>query len=138
MELVVDANILLSCFLKEGMTRALFLDDRLRLFSPEHLLFETKRHLRGDAPFRKRIRLEITELESLFEILALRVSVVPESSFKSFIEEALRLAAHPEDAPYLALALYLRIPLWSNDFGFKRQRKTVVYTTAELIRRLEI
>ena len=52
------------------------------------------------------------------------------------MKDALSLAPHSEDAPYLALALCLKIPIWSNDGGFQEQRKVKIYTTAELIERL--
>jgi len=49
------------------------------------------------------------------------------------MSEASRLAAHVEDAPYLALALWKRIPLWSNDKGMKLQSRVKVFTTSQLI-----
>ena len=38
-----------------------------------------------------------------------------------------------EDAPYIALSLALRIPLWSNDSALQEQTSTEVITTTELI-----
>ncbi len=136
MELVVDANVLLASLLKEALTRELLLDSRLRLFAPEHLISETLRHLKKDAFLRKRIHLSASELEELFYVLTQEIETMPKKSYASFMKEALTLAPHPEDAPYLALALLLGVPIWSNDKGFQNQQRVKVYTTSELVRML--
>ncbi len=137
MQFVVDANILLAAFLKEGVTRELLLDSRLTLFAPEHLIQETSRHLQGNASIRRRMGLPERNLQELFSILTMRIQVIPQKSYQSFLKEALFLASHKEDAPYLALALFLNIPIWSNDKGFKDQEKVRVYSTQELLVLLE-
>lgn len=136
MELIVDANVLLSCFMRDGTTRALFLDSRFTLFAPEYLLSETNRHLGISASFRKRSGLSHDELQSLFEILTQRIKTISAETYSSFMKEAISLASHREDAPYLALALFLRISIWSNDGGLQKQQKVKIYTTTELVRGL--
>lgn len=121
MELIVDANILLAAFLKEAVTRELLLDERLHLFAPEHLLSETARHLKKDARLRRRIGISEEMLRGLFEVLTSRIQTVPAASYQSHMLKATALAAHKEDAPYLALALARNMVLWSNDRGFKQQ-----------------
>ena len=49
------------------------------------------------------------------------------------MKEALSLATHPEDAPYIALGSMLNIPIWSNDKGLKNQTKVTVCSTVELV-----
>ena len=49
------------------------------------------------------------------------------------LARAERLAPDPADAPYLALALHLNLPLWSNDSALKKQNATPVYTTQEMV-----
>lgn len=65
-----------------------------------------------------------------------RISLVSSSSFRSSLAAAFRLAPHPEDTPYLALAMHLCLPLWSNDAGLKTQNAVTVYTTHELLKLL--
>ena len=137
MQLVVDANILFAAFLKEAVTRELLLDSRLSLFAPEHLIQETSRHLNHSASIRRRIGLSDRALQELFSILTLRIQVVSKKSYQSFVKEAQLFAPHEEDAPYLALAMFLNIPIWSNDKGFKNQEKVRVYSTQELLVVLE-
>jgi len=76
LELVVDANVLLASFLKEGTTRALLLDARLKLYAPEHLILEVSRHLEENASLRRRIGLSNQELQDLF-----RIQTVPVDSY---------------------------------------------------------
>ena len=133
MELVVDANILLASFLKEAVTRELLLDSRLTLFAPEHLLSETSRHLEKSAGLRKRIRLSAEDLLKLFEILTMNIKTIPKQSYHRFMGRALTLAPHIEDAPYLAVALFREISIWSNNRGLKNQHMVKIYTTGELL-----
>jgi predicted nucleic acid-binding protein len=133
LELVVDANILLASFLKEAITRELLLDARLTLFAPEYLISETSRHLKKNAPLRKRISLSNDELQELLIFLTSRITTIPSKTYSREFKEALNLAPHKEDAPYLALALSMQIPIWSNDKGLKIQSKVKVYSTSELI-----
>ncbi|OGX35425.1 MAG: hypothetical protein A3C36_01650 [Omnitrophica WOR_2 bacterium RIFCSPHIGHO2_02_FULL_52_10] len=133
MQLVVDANILLAAFLRKALTRELLLDARLELAAPEHLLSETRRHLLRDASIGKRIGLPVEQIETLFFLLTSRIQVFPQVSYRSFMKQALQLAAHREDAPYLALALMLNSAVWSNDKGMKEQTAVAVHTTSELL-----
>ena len=133
MELIVDANILVASFLKDAKTRELLIDVRLNLFAPEHLISETSRKLKRDSPLRKRIRLSDEVLEELVRILTQRIQLTPLQSYKPYLRQALSLAPHEEDATYLALALLLNIPIWSNDRGLKGQKVVKVYSTSELI-----
>ena len=59
-----------------------------------------------------------------------------QEDYQSRYSEALGLAPHPEDAPYLALALKLEIPVWSNDSGMKRQKSVKVFATHDLLKKL--
>ena len=137
MELVVDANVLLAAFLKQALTRELLLDKRLKLFAPEHLLLETRKHLKTSSALRKRIRITTQELDRLFLLLTENIETVPQKEFMTRMSEALTLAPHPEDAPYLALAMQLSIPIWSNDLGIHAQQKVRTYGTKDLLKELQ-
>jgi len=132
-ELVVDANVLLASFLKEAITRELLLDTRLTFYAPEHLLTETSRHLVRSASLRKRIKLSNDELQTLFQILTSNIITVPKEAYNHLLEKAMGLAPHQQDAPYLAVALLCKIPIWSNDRGLKHQNEVEIYSTTELI-----
>ena len=105
MELVVDANILLACFMKAAVTRELLLDTCLRLHAPEHLIYETRKHLLGNSSLRKRISLSSKQIEEIWFILTQNIESHAQTDYQKTYSSALKIAPHPEDAPYLALAL---------------------------------
>jgi predicted nucleic acid-binding protein len=72
-------------------------------------------------------------VKSLLDQLTARIRIVPAASYRHRLKEAHQLAPHPEDAPYLALALHLGIALWSNDADLGRQPDVVAYSTTKLL-----
>jgi len=136
MELVIDANILLAGFMKAAITRELLLDGRLRLHAPEHLIYETRKHLLSDINLKKRIGLSIKQIDKIWFVLTENISTHTQTDYQKFHASALKIAPHPEDAPYLALALKMKFPIWSNDKGMKTQNCVKVLSTHELLRQL--
>ncbi len=133
MELVVDANVLLAALFKGALTRELLFDTRFKLYAPEHLVLEIQRLLKRDLSIQRRTGLSGKALEEVFYFLTQKIEMHPENTYSSRLKEAVSLAPHNEDAPYLALALTLCIPIWSNDQGIHAQSKVKVYTTKELL-----
>lgn len=142
MYLVVDANIVLSGLVKASFTRALLLDSRLKLFAPNFLLTEVENHVFNDPEIHAKLGLSHNEKKELVFSLTKQIRLYPSSSeeekiFEGTLVEALALAAHPEDSPYLALATILNCPVWTNDKDFTRQGKIRVVATKEVIEELE-
>ena len=128
----MDANVLVAGFLRSATTRELLLDGRLSLWAPEYSLIETEQVLTS-ARLRRRLGgLAQTEVRFLLAQLTARIRVLSASVYQHHLSKASALAPHPEDAPYLALALHLHLPLWSNDSGLKNQKTVMVYSTEEL------
>jgi len=48
------------------------------------------------------------------------------------LSEGLKLAPHPKDLEYFALALRFDFPIWSNEKAFKKQPKVKVFSTSDL------
>ncbi len=134
MELVVDANILVAGSIRAAVTRELLHHERLSLWTPESGLTESMRVL-ASPEFRRRFgEKSAAEPQFILDQLTAKIRVVPLLTIKHLRSEALQLAPHPEDAPYLALAMHLHIALWSNDAGLKRQNIVPVYATHELLK----
>ncbi len=133
MELVPDANILVAGFLKTATTRELLLDERLRFWAPKYVLTETEKVLTAPRLKRKLGGLSQTDVRVLLRFLTSRIQMLPLASYRRELPRAEKIAPHPEDAPYLALALHLDLPLWSNDAALKDQPLVRVYTTPELL-----
>ena len=133
MELVVDANILVAGFIRNATTRELLLDGRLTLWAPEYALLETERILLAPRIQRKLGKLSPEQIKLALAATTSSVQVLPEPAYRIRLSEAENLAPDPADAPYLAVALHLNLPLWSNDALLKKQRRVPVYSTEELL-----
>lgn len=136
MELAVDANILVAGFLRAAVTRDLLLDERLTLWTPEYALLETERTLLTPRIQRKFGKLSSEQVKLALTTITSSIQVLPETAYRANLPEAKELALDPADAPYLALALHLNLPLWSNDALLKEQNRVIVYTTQEVLDRI--
>ncbi len=54
--------------------------------------------------------------------------------FEEFLKEAETISQDKNDVQYIALALKLRLPIWSNDKDLKQQNKIIIYHTHDLIK----
>jgi predicted nucleic acid-binding protein len=132
-ELVVDANILVAGFLRAATTRELLLDERLTLWTPEYALVETQRILLTARIQRKSGKLSPEQVKLALASLTTRTQVLSEKAYRTHLSEAKTLAVDPTDTPYLAVALHLHLPIWSNDAALKEQHAVIVYTTQALL-----
>ena len=128
LKLIVDANIIFSALIKEGITAELLVDSRLELYSPLYVLDEIAEH--KDLILRKTERQDIT---LIFDHLCAIINTVPRHNYESKMRHASGLSPDPDDTEYLALALLLDIPLWSNDTALMRQTDVEIVSTNELI-----
>lgn len=133
MQLIVDANILVAAFLKSATTRELLFDEEIELFAPEYFAMEVSQTIKKDKILKKCLSLTKEEIEELLNFLLEPIKIIPEEEYNSFIEKV-KQEIPADDAPYLALSLALKIPIWSNDFAFKKQSLAKVYTTSELVK----
>ena len=130
MKLVVDANILFSALIKEGMTKKILFDLSYELYSPAFIFEEFKKHQNEILFKTHRTNEEFYKiLESLKEI----ISFVPDEDFTDYIEGAEKICPDYDDSAYFALALKLNCPIWSGEKSFKEQSKIKVFNTKELV-----
>ena len=134
MKLAADANVLLSAVLGGRAKLVLSHPEIEGIFTTEVTLSEVEEYVILLA--RKR-RLSLDTL--LLAVATLPVSVVERETYARAVVQARRLIGQrdPDDIEILALALHLKIPLWSNDNDF-RDTGVEWYTTAELLQRLGI
>ncbi len=137
MELVVDTNVLVAGFLRAATTRELLLDERLTLWAPEYLLTEAERVLLTPRLRRRLGSLSPQEVRVVLTQLTARIRMLPAKAFRGNVPEAKTLVADQADTPFLALALHLQLPLWSNDAPLRTQRAVRVYTTEDVLSLLQ-
>jgi len=134
MKFVVDTNILFTFFWKYSFTKGLLVDKDLEYFAPVYALEEINKY-RDE--ILKRTGISLGNFKELRRNLAIFVEFISLEEYKEFMLEALSLIPmYQNDIDFLALALKLRLPIWSNDSHLKKQSKIKVYTTLEFIKQL--
>ena len=136
--LVIEANIIFASLIKQlDNFKLVFLlpEIGITLYSPQFVYEEINKR---EEKLLKYSKLSSSEFRFLINKLFKNVRVVPEIEYKSFLSEAKSIfSSHPKDAPYFALSLKLKTPLWSNEKLHKRQSKVKVMSTDETIKLLQ-
>lgn len=131
--MAADANVLLSAVLGHAALKV-FTASAIEVVTARPVLGEVREYLPGLA---ERYAILPHALESQLRLLGVR-EYDPRSYRRQVPEARRRLRARdPEDVELLALALALRIPVWSNDSDFADAR-IEWYTTGRLLARLGI
>ncbi len=132
MRLVADANVLLAALLG-GRAKAVLEHPEIdEVLTAEATLAEVQEYA---VILARKKRLSLDTL--LLAIAALPVTVVEQAVYSPALPQARKLIGKrdPDAVDVLALALHLKLPLWSNDNDVE-DAGIEWYTTAELLRKL--
>ena len=127
-----DANVLLSAILG-GRPRLILEDSQVQeIFTTENTIAEVREYA---VVLAKKRELPADIL--LLAVASLPVTVVNQPAYERSLSEARgRIGKRdPDDVEILALAMQLKIPLWSNDNDFE-DAGVQRYTTKDLLREL--
>ncbi len=136
MEVVIDANILFAALIRDSHTRHLIRDNNLQLYSPDYLLREIEKYMKVITAKSEMSEEKVKEFLELF-ITQTGIKIISSEVFDHHIDHSLEISPDPKDAPYLALCLHRKCPLWSNDKQLKKQEFVQVFNTEELTAQLE-
>ncbi len=128
----MDTNCLISALIFPGKSRELICSFGFSLYAPEEIIKETLTH---KEEIIKKSGISEDDFTLLINILLSKIKIIPETEFKLFKGNVSSLVKHPEDAPFMALALSKNIPLWSDDKALKQQSVVKVFSTKELIKK---
>jgi len=131
MRLVVDANVLFSFFKRGSLTRKLITSPELLLFAPTFSLRELDKH-KEEVIARAKISPDV--YESSKEVLRGFVEFSPLEEYEEKLTLAKEISPDPKDIRYFALALWLGIPLWTNEKRLKGQDKVLVFSTSDFLK----
>ncbi len=137
LELIVDANVLFSALLAKSTTRKLLFSPHLKLSAPEYLITELEKHLESDSELREKLNQTKEETEVVIHELLHNIETIPAVEYRQLIGQALKISPDEFDAPYFALALHLKLPIWSNDKRLKKQKMVQVHNTWEILEKLK-
>ena len=132
MEFAVDTNILLTFFWQDSFTKGILLDQDFEFFAPEYALEEINRNKKEVI---RKTKISQGKFEELKTDLAICVEFIPLKEYAKFLEKAM-VIPNKEDVDFIALALKFNLPLWSNDKGMKEQSLVKIYSTDELLRKI--
>lgn len=131
-KLAADANVILSAVAGKAALRV-FLKENIEIVTAQFNIDEVGQYL-GVVAHQYALSEEI--LESQLKLLP--IEIYSQNFYESFLKEASKKLSgrDNDDIELLALALKLKIPVWSNDSDFE-DSGVEVYTTAKLLKILQ-
>lgn len=132
MEVVVDTNVIISSLLKEGGARKLLLLAPFKFYTVPYARREIEKHRSGLV---KKAGIDDETFQYLMDKIFERIEVVSPEVINPYREKAVEvmMSIDPDDAPFIALALYLRCPVVSEDGHLKRQALVKTFTIREIL-----
>ena len=131
MDLVVDANVLFAALIKDGLTAELLVDTRLKLHAPHYLIEEFKRY---EQAILDKTHRDPGEFKAVLDVIMDRIEFVASKEFHHLVADAREICPDPADYEYVALAMHIDAPLWSNDSALLAMPGATVVSTTELVR----
>jgi predicted nucleic acid-binding protein len=132
--LVIDTNIIIASLLKDhSYIGQLIRRPEFSLFYPEYGLEELNRY--GDYIIGKRERSgQINTYSYMIEYLFECITVIPQPLYEDRIPSAFLIMKDidEKDTPFLALAMQLQCPIWSDDSHLSRQHVVPCYQTRDI------
>ena len=125
-----DSNVLLSAAVGRAARRVFERIPRLRVVTTDETMREVKEYLPMMA---ERYGLDPREVEQALKVLS--IQVLSERHYRSHLPQARKHLEKrdPDDVTLAALALKLKVPIWSNDHDFENV-PVDVYPTARLLK----
>lgn len=133
--IVADSNILISALLKDhSINTKLIKSGYFIIYFPEYGLKEIDSYqayikAKGDRSS------QFLSLEYAQNFLLKAVQIVPLDLYRPKMRDAFEIMKEidEKDAPFLALAMQIGCPVWSNDKHFQRQKAVRFYTTRDIL-----
>jgi predicted nucleic acid-binding protein len=133
MRLVVDANRIFAALLRDSTTRKILVERELNFYTPQFAIEEIFEHI--DELQAKTGLSKAVITQKLEELITLsEIHIISPVETKPFLKEAKEISPDPDDEEYVALALKMNCPIWSEDKELKAIKKVEVINTKELMR----
>ncbi|MBI5097947.1 MAG: PIN domain nuclease [Nitrospirae bacterium] len=131
-KLAADANVILSAVAGKAALRV-FLEEDIDIVTTQFNIDEVREYLDVIA---ERYKISEEILESQLKLLPLKI--YPRHSYEDLIQKASKKFSgrDEDDIELLALAMKLKVPVWSNDRDFQHAG-IEVFTTAKLLKILK-
>lgn len=136
MKIILDSNILISAIIKDSKTREIIVYSGYNFLMPQIVFDEIKKH---ESLLIEKSGLSKSEIWKLINLLCKYIEFIETETLRPYIYDSLRIIGETdeEDCIFIASAIALSCPIWSNDKHFKVQNKIKIYTTSEILKTLE-
>jgi predicted nucleic acid-binding protein len=134
MKLIVDTNILFTFFWDNSLAKKLLMKINLELFSPEFALEEINKYKED---ILEKTGISEKQFKQHRRDIAIAVEFIPLEEYKAFLKQAIKISPDQNDIDFFALALKLKLPIWSNDSLLKKQNKIKIFSTKDLLEKKE-
>lgn len=135
MNIIVDTNVFISALIKSGVTREIIVNSTDNLLFPDFVFEEIKNHKKEIV---KKSGLSEIELDVLILRLLNYIRIIPKEIILPFKENAIEIVKDIDvyDAPFIASALAFKGIIWSDDKKLKNQNSVAVFSTKEMLRKI--
>src|SRR4030042_5798228 len=130
MKLIVDNNILFSMMKPDSVASKMFAFLNSEFIAPSFILHEFNRY---NNECLKKSGLPKKDFNKRKNFIFSRINFIDFKEYKDFIQEAFKGLLDEDDTPYIALALKIKAPVWSNDKDLKKQEKITILSTEDLM-----
>ncbi|WP_461865750.1 PIN domain-containing protein [Thermococcus sp.] len=132
---VIDTNVIFTAIIsRTGPPARIIIGEYALLYAPEFMLDELEKYKL--LLFRKGKYSTAGALEVVLEKILTKVTVIPEGLYADALSHALEVTPDPKDAPFIALAMKMDVPLWTNDRELKKVDAIKVVDTEEVMNML--
>lgn len=135
MQVVVDANVVISVLISKGSKQDLLFSGEIEAISPEWLLFEVGKHWKELCA---KSGYSNEEISDAFSLIREQIKSYPLQTYQDKLARALEFSPDIKDVEYLALALNRGCVIWSEDQPLRRQNRVRVLNTKELLKELNL
>ncbi len=123
----------MSVLIAGGSKQDLLLSDEIDAAAPEWILFEVGKYWKE---LSIKSGLSEEDLDDVLSLVREQMTIFSVDKYSAMLSAAKDISPDIKDAEYLALALKLNCPIWSEDKLLKKQDKVVVLNTKELLSKL--
>ncbi|MEK6833477.1 MAG: PIN domain-containing protein [Nanoarchaeota archaeon] len=133
MNFVIDTNIFLSALIKDGLTREIIINSPFNLFIPEQELIEIKKY---EELIINKSYINKEDLRDLIRKLLKYITILRNDNMAKYKCKAENIIGKidNDDVPFVAAALFLNCPIWSEDKHFQKQKEIKIFTTNEILK----
>ena len=129
MKLIIDTNRIIASLIKDSLSRQIINYPLLEFIAPDYTLQELNKY---ETIIRKKAHLTHEEFDLLLALLFEKIMIIPKEEYQDFLDKAQTLIDDINDAPFVALALVIKVDgIWSDDNHFQTNEHFMVYRTKD-------